>query len=109
MRIWDLPTHQLCRKHLLGEHREIHAIWTILTTGRKGYTNHPETKRWKGKLAALYTRHEEQVKEMEKRKYQHKSPLDILLAVDQKTQDIFINSLEEQKEILNKKLCACFS
>ena len=42
MRIWDVPPECLCRQHLLGEHRELHAIWTILTTGKTGYTRHPE-------------------------------------------------------------------
>lgn len=30
MRIWDIHPSLLCRKHLLGEHRELHAIWSIL-------------------------------------------------------------------------------
>jgi hypothetical protein len=61
MRIWDLEPRFLCDRHLLGEHRELHAIWTILTLGRRGYANHPETRRWRGRLAALYARHESQV------------------------------------------------
>src|SRR6185312_17174317 len=61
MRVWDLPPRILCRQHLLGEHLELHAIWAVLTKGRKGYSRHPETLRWKGKLKALYKRHELQV------------------------------------------------
>ena len=37
---------------------------------------HPETIRWKGKLNAMYLRHEELVEEMTHRGYNHKSPLD---------------------------------
>ncbi|HEX6642404.1 MAG TPA: pyrimidine dimer DNA glycosylase/endonuclease V, partial [Thermoanaerobaculia bacterium] len=37
MRIWDVDPAELCRAHLLGEHRELHAIWTILTQDRRGY------------------------------------------------------------------------
>lgn len=107
MRIWDLPTYQLCRAHLLGEHRELHAIWGILTTGKKGYTNHPETKRWVGKLAALFKRHEEQVVEITKRNYQHHSPLNKVLAVGEAIQRDFVNTLEEQEEILRNKPCPC--
>lgn len=81
MRIWDITPNKLCRQHLLGEHRELHAMWTILTAGKKGYRNHPETIRWEGKLAALYNRHEEEVKEMIKRGYSHHSPLDKKFAV----------------------------
>ncbi|TXI34619.1 MAG: pyrimidine dimer DNA glycosylase [Niabella sp.] len=108
MRIWDVSPHDLCRIHLLGEHRELHAIWTILTTGKKGYINHPETKRWIGKLAALYKRHEEEVVEMQNREYNHASPLDEKLALGKKDQDEFVNSVEEQKEILKNKKCPCF-
>jgi hypothetical protein len=36
VRIWDLDPASLCDRHLLGEHRELHAIWSILTTGKRG-------------------------------------------------------------------------
>jgi len=67
MRIWDIPPKQLCRQHLLGEHRELHAIWSILVNNKKGYSHHPETLMWKGKFKALYSVHDEIVKEMGKR------------------------------------------
>jgi hypothetical protein len=47
MRIWDIPPRALCRQHLLGEHRELHAVWAVLTQGKSGYSRHPETLRWK--------------------------------------------------------------
>jgi len=50
MRIWDIAPEKLCRNHLLGEHRELHAVWAILTKDKKGYSRHPEVLRWKGKL-----------------------------------------------------------
>ena len=37
MRIWDLPPALLCRQHLLGEHRELHGLWIVLTQRRAGY------------------------------------------------------------------------
>ena len=58
MRIWDIAPKKLCRNHLLGEHRELHAIWSVIVNGKKGYARHPETLRWMGKLKALYGRHE---------------------------------------------------
>ncbi len=64
MRVWDIEADILCNNHLLGEHREIHAIWMILTENKKGYSHHPETLRWKGKRLALYNRHETIVAEM---------------------------------------------
>jgi len=69
MRIWDIAPERLCKNHLLGEHRELHAIWSILINDKKGYSKHPETLRWKGKQKALYLRHQALVAEMQKRKY----------------------------------------
>jgi hypothetical protein len=107
MRIWDIPTEKLCRSHLLGEHRELHAIWSIIINKKKGYSKHPETLRWKGKLKALYLRHEEQVKEIQKRGYHHNSSLDKKFATGKKTQNEFIDSIEKQKQILKNKKCKC--
>jgi hypothetical protein len=107
MRIWDLPVDRLCQKHLLGEHSELHALWTILTQNRRGYSRHPETLRWKGKLKALFLRHQLQVKEMEKRGYHHQSHLDPSLATGSSVQDELVDTLREQEEILRKKNCRC--
>ena len=107
MRIWDIPAEKLCRNHLLGEHRELHAIWSILTKGKKGYANHPETRRWRGRLKALTLRHEELVREFKKRGYRHQSPLDARLASGEDNQREFVDSPEKQTEILRKKKCGC--
>ena len=108
MRIWDINPKCLCRQHLLAEHRELHAIWTILTKNKKGYRYHPETKRWKGKLKALYLRHQMLVKEMRNRGYKHNSLLNKKLAKGQSKQNIYIDSRQKQKLILKKKRCPCF-
>lgn len=110
MRVWDVQVKHLCRKHLLGEHRELHGLWNILTKhgGKGGYSQHPETKRWVGKTRALYRRHEALVKEMEKRDYNHQSPLDEKLAEGSKEQNTYINTIKDQKEILAGKPCDCF-
>ncbi len=107
MRIWDIPPERLCRQHLLGEHRELHAIWTILTRNKEGYSRHPETMRWKGRLKALYRVHEALVAEMKQREYRHNSPLDIILAWGKGKQDEFVDMPEEQIKILRKKKCGC--
>ena len=107
MRIWDIPAKQLCRQHLLGEHRELHGLWNILTLGKRGYSLHPETLRWVGKLAALYERHEALVTEMERRGYVHHSPLDKKLAKGKRVQDEFIASTREQRKLLREKGCDC--
>lgn len=107
MRIWDLPPRDLCRVHLLGEHRELHALWTIITQDKKGYRNHPETKRWVGKLLALHNRHEALVTEMTRRGYNHNSILDKKLATGEAVQKTFLHTSEEQKELLKNKHCSC--
>ena len=107
MRIWDLSPTILCRNHLLGEHRELHAIWSILTQNKKGYSLHPETIRWRGKLKALYKRHEELVKEMHKRGYNHQSPLNQKLAVGKSKQELFVDSIPDQIKNLQEKHCKC--
>lgn len=116
MRIWDLPVRVLCRKHLLGEHRELHAIWTILTEDRQGYRHHPEVKRWEGHLQHLADRHREQVEEMDQRGWNHKSPIFFERSAIDQLADLLesppeppglVNTLEEQRRILIEKGCEC--
>jgi len=107
MRIWDIAPDKMCRQHLLGEHRELHAIWSILTKNKRGYANHPETKRWRGKLKALYCRHSLLVEEMSKRGYQHHSPLSKDLATGRDVQCEVVDSLERQRQLLKDKGCGC--
>lgn len=107
MRIWDLEPKCLCRQHLLGEHRELHAIWSILTKNKKGYRSHPETKRWQGKLKALYLRHQKLVVEIEKKGYHHYSNLNKKLACGQAKQNYFLQTKKKQKKILKNKKCQC--
>jgi hypothetical protein len=107
MRVWDVPPGRLCRNHLLGEHAELHAIWSVLTQGKSGYANHPETQRWKGKLKALYTRHERIAAEIARRGYKHKSPLEAELAVGDESQDEYVDPPDEQMRMLAGKGCGC--
>lgn len=110
MRIWDINPKFLCHEHLVAEHRELHGLWNILTKhgGRGGYSHHPETKRWIGKLRALYLRHEALVNEMKRRNYRHLSSLDKKLATGRAKQNILINTIKEQKNRLRVKPCKCF-
>jgi hypothetical protein len=107
MRIWDVEPGVLCRLHLLGEHRELHAIWAVLTRDRAGYRRHPETLRWEGRLRALARRHELLVAEMGRRGFAHRSPLDMELATGADVQTEFVDSPERQLTLLRAKLCAC--
>lgn len=107
MRVWDVAPEKLCRNHLLGEHREIHAIWSVLTNNKRGYSRHPEVLRWKKRLGALYKRHEEVASEMRRRGHRHNSPLDPRHAVGSRVQSKFIDTPEEQLIILRRKQCGC--
>ena len=115
MRIWDIDPALLCRSHLLGEHRELHGLWNILTQGKKGYRNHPETQRWVEHLHMLARRHEAQVAEMQKRGYRHRSPLAkgtnytaLLSVLIRGNKPLpLVNTIEEQIELLRTKACEC--
>ena len=107
MRVWDLNPSKLCRKHLLGEHRELHALYSILHFDKKGYRSHPETLRWVGKLPALKKRHESLVDEMKSRGYSHQS--DLPDALGEETQEKLLHTIEEQEKILAEKNCPCFT
>ena len=107
MRIWDIEPRRLCRPHLLGEHRELHAVWAIITAGKRGYSKHPEVLRWHGRLRALYLRHEVLVEEMTRRGHKHATPLDERLATGSAAQDVFVDSIDAQLRLLREKDCDC--
>ena len=102
MRIWDVPPKKLCRAHLLGEHRELHAIWSVIVNGKKGYAHH-----WKGKLKALYGRHQALVIEMSSRGYQHRSLLAMREATGSAKQTANVDRPRKQIVILRRKGCPC--
>ncbi len=75
MRIWDIHPGYLNRQSLLGEHRELHGLVSIIVNGKKGYSCHPETMRWIGYGWAIKQRHRELVCEMDLRGYVDNSPV----------------------------------
>jgi hypothetical protein len=75
MRVWDIQPGYLNRQSLLGEHREIHALVSIIENEKRGYAHHPETLRWKPHLGTLKLRHGQIVTEMTLRGYRHDSPV----------------------------------
>lgn len=76
MRIWDLSAGYLNRGSLLGEHRELHGLRSILVHGKDGYSRHPETIRWVGCLSGLDRRHDLLAAEMRLRGYVDRTPVD---------------------------------
>jgi len=75
MRVWDIDPGYLNRQSLLGEHRELHGIVSILVNKKTGYSHHPETLRWVGFSWALGQRHRALVAEMELRGYKDSTPV----------------------------------
>jgi hypothetical protein len=75
MRVWDINPGYLNRQSLLGEHRELHGIVSIIVNKKKGYSNHPETVRWVGHGWALRQRHQLLASEMSLRGFTDKSPV----------------------------------
>lgn len=109
MRLWDVPEQELCRKHLLGMHFELHVMWNALRGIHSGWRNHPETKRWEDHMPALMLLHRRLVEEMRRRGYEHNSPLgydhvDMRGSADKPQ---LITPLEEQRRILAGRDCAC--
>ena len=105
MRVWDIPEKHLCRQHLLGQHREIHAIWTTITKGKKGYANHPEVKRWRDCPDALKHHHDSTAEEMKRRGYKHNSPIECVGG--QSVQLSRLCSEQDQVRLLIAKGCDC--
>lgn len=73
MRMWMLPPAGMCRKHLLGEHVELHMLLGSLRRGKniEGFLS--------GGLVdpqQVFARHQELVTEMARRGFRHSSPLD---------------------------------
>jgi hypothetical protein len=75
MRIWDINPGYLNRQSLLGEHRELHGIVSIIFKGKKGYSRHPETVRWIDHGWALQQRHRLLAAEMSLRGFIDRTPV----------------------------------
>ena len=102
MRIWDIDPGFLNDRSLLGEHRELHGIASILIHQKKGYSRHPETLRWVGRLPALAVRHSLLLAEMRLRGFKHRSPLPPLRA-ELVWPEGYIDSPARQYAILGRK------
>jgi hypothetical protein len=101
VRVWDVSPGYLSRQSLLGEHRELHGVYAILTQGKRGYAQHPETRRWAGALSGLIVRHAHLVAEMRLRGYADRTPLVPLAGVVWPA--TLVTPPHEQFAILRKK------
>ena len=102
MRLWDVNPGYLNRQSLLGEHRELHAIVSIIKNNKKGYSHHPETLRWQGFGWALNQRHKLLTTEMNLRGYVDRSPV-LLRTQRLKWPEVFVDLPVTQFSILAGK------
>jgi hypothetical protein len=73
MRMWMIEPYLLCRKHLLGEHNELHKFLPSFRKGIKVHGRfHPVVQI---QFQGYIERHNALALEMIKRGYNHKSPL----------------------------------
>lgn len=73
MRMWMVDPQFMCRQHLLGEHREIHAL---IGSMRKGLRLDGFIQKGILEPKSAHTRHDDLVLEMERRGYRHDTPID---------------------------------
>ncbi|MBN1363753.1 MAG: DUF1722 domain-containing protein [Syntrophaceae bacterium] len=102
MRVWDVNPGYLNRQSLLGEHRELHAIVSIIKHKKKGYSRHPETLRWHDFGWALSQRHRLLVAEMNLRGFKDHSPVKIKTQ-HKKWPQVFVDPPAAQMTILAGK------
>jgi len=102
MRVWDVNPGYLNDQSLLGEHRELHGIVSIITNNKKGYSRHPETLRWVGFGWALRQRHQLLCAEMSLRGFQDKTPVPLRAKKDAWPSD-YIDAPGVQYDLLMAK------
>ncbi len=102
MRIWDIDAGFLNAQSLLGEHRELHGIYSIIKNAKSGYSRHPEILRWSSHVPALALRHAFLVAEMRLRGFKHHSPLEEDMSSLEWPQ-IFIDQPADQYKLLRGK------
>ena len=91
MRMWMIPPSFLCRKHLLGEHLEIHMTVGSMLKGKslKGYLD--KRLLFPGDI---HFRHTALVVEMLKRGYNHLTPIPFVNGIQANNRDM-VESISE--------------
>jgi hypothetical protein len=102
VRVWDVNPGYLNRQSLLGEHRELHAIVSIIKHNKKGYSRHPETLRWQGFGWALNQRHRLLAAEMNLRGFVDRTPV-LMKTNFPKWPEVFVDPPANQFKILSNK------
>jgi hypothetical protein len=105
--MWLVPPKVLCRRHLLGEHYEMHMFLGSYrkNISLKGFINN-------GMLdpSCMLERHEELVEEMTKRGYDHDSPIErnlcLSLADDYKDYESCVD-VDGNLDVLKSRCDSC--
>jgi hypothetical protein len=97
------PT-KMCRKHLMGEHVEIHMLIGSMRKGKsiKGFIDNGLLE-----ISSIYKRHSDLVSEMIKRGYNHKSDLDELevkklISKYKQYEDMKVNRKKSYDELIGR-------
>jgi len=103
--MWMVDPKIMCRKHLLGEHNELHKH---LHNWRKKYKIDGRISGNAIEPLSYKKRHEELVLEMKRRKYNHQSPIEqpdfSYLSFDQ--QSVMVNK-ENSLQMLKERCSEC--
>jgi hypothetical protein len=105
--VWDIPPREICDRHLIAEHAEIHAVMSVIRGGKRGFASHPEVMRWRGHLGALGARHELVAGEMAARGFRHATPIQTAGGGSEGGAVRLLVSQDEQRAILRAKACLC--
>lgn len=104
MRMWMVDPRIMCRKHLLGEHVEMHMFLGHLKRRKKvdGYLKNNCLQ-----MRSIYQRHEDLAKEMIDRGYKHNSPmkeLDFECIYDYPNEQIYwkVQEVQSLKDLLDR-------
>lgn len=101
MRMWMINTNILCRKHLLGEHNEIHKHRHIFI---KKHSIDGRIANCQIEPKSMELRHNELVEEMKRRGYNHNSPYEqpdiTYLTLNQQLFEV--NKIKALKDLLDR-------
>ena len=97
MRMWNVPPECLCRKHLMGEHQEMHMFDGSINKNinMKGFIENGLLETDK-----IIKRHEELKEEIIKRGYNHKSPIKEITVLIEKQG--FVNTQKSLAELYKR-------
>ncbi len=103
MRMWMIDPDSMCLQHILGEHRELHALKGSLERTKPEYDNHEKHRKNLTTLArdglielkSLKDRHSELVEHLEN----HKSPIGEIPTLEHLPEDVREAEVDREKAV----------